>query len=204
MFWQPPKNDNWTRKHQILIHPLVSFFTGTPAKPGSTFGKRHFHPRVCVCWPKKNFFALDLIIVLEVGPLLPVRSRLHIWVQYMIIFSSFDRMSVLRFIWTVTESVAFCPKNSFFVCYNEIAEFQASKAPSGSLNFPAIVFLSWLKFFTFDFLLNLPLILNWAKNAGLAFLLTKEIYGVARPILIPLLDLSTWWLYVDDHRSPVL
>ena len=114
MFWQPPKNDNCTRKSQILIHPLVSFYRRT-GKTRKYFWQKIFSSKKFRLLAKKVCFFYIWILFLNVGQyllyVLYCISECNIWR----IFLSFDRMGVLRLIWMVRKSVAFCPKNSFFV-----------------------------------------------------------------------------------------
>ena len=67
MFWQPPKNDECTRKPQILIHPLVSFFISTRQKWELALAKDIFLQDVLFVGQKSIFFIYIWFLYLKVG-----------------------------------------------------------------------------------------------------------------------------------------
>ena len=96
------------------------------------------------------------------------------------------------------------PENSFFCVYdNEVADCAASKAPSNSLNFHVIVFLSWLRF---SHLISCWLYLRFSigqKTLSWCFFLTKKNFkewlGQFWFAYLTLVPVASMW-NITDHQ----
>ena len=90
-------------------------------------------------------------------------------------------------------------KAIFFVCYVGLAHFEVSKAPPVFPNDPAIVFFSWLRFLTVDFIMTLLRFSPRRKSRAGFFHDDERHLRVPRPILILLFDNGSRWL-CSKHR----